>query len=89
MIGQYTEEGGTGHTVSYIFATTPMISRQSSPLPTRIRFPRAFTGLCQYSRAKFSETSATVTLLLVSAHAKLRPAIKGMPRVAKIPATRT
>ena len=60
MIGQYTEVGAGMFTPSSCTSpATPTISRQSSVPPTRIRLPSAPAALCQYSRAKFSETMAT------------------------------
>ena len=60
VIGQYTVAGASWLVPSsWTLPTTPTICRQSLGLPP-ICFPSAFDGFCQYSRARFSDTTATL-----------------------------
>ena len=64
IIGQNMVERASFATPSsWMFPTTPMISRQGASRPTRTRLPSAALGSSQYSRAKFSVTTTTVAVL--------------------------
>ena len=84
--GQHTMAGAFWSTPSSrSSATTPTISRHVAFIPSLTRLPMAACGVCQSSRARFSDTIATWRSSKMSVHVKSRPATRPLPIALKRP----